>query len=115
MQFEELVFTIQQTHDTLQESAVKAINKHLTIRNWLIGLYIIEFEQNGEDRAKYGEKLLQKLAERLSKDSLSYRNLKLYFGQHLYHRNASFLEILLIARASEYNKHLVEQLTDWLG
>jgi hypothetical protein len=40
MQFEELIFTIQQTHDTLQESAVKAINKHLTIRNWLIGLYI---------------------------------------------------------------------------
>jgi DUF1016 N-terminal domain len=78
MQFEELIFTIQQTHDTLQESAVKAINKHLTIRNWLIGLYIIEFEQNGEDRAKYGEKLLQKLAERLSKDSLSYRNLKLF-------------------------------------
>jgi predicted nuclease of restriction endonuclease-like (RecB) superfamily len=78
MQFEELVFTIQQTHDTLQESVVKAINKHLTIRNWLIGLYIIEFEQNGEDRAKYGEKLLQKLAERLSRDSLSYRNLKLF-------------------------------------
>ncbi len=78
MKFEQLVFTIQQTHDTLQESAVKAINKHLTIRNWLIGLYIIEFEQNGEDRAKYGEKLLQKLAARLSKDSLSYRNLKLF-------------------------------------
>jgi predicted nuclease of restriction endonuclease-like (RecB) superfamily len=78
MKFEQLVFTIQQTHDTLQESAVKAINKHLTIRNWLIGLYIIEFEQNGEDRAKYGEKLLQKLAERLSKDALSYRNLRLF-------------------------------------
>lgn len=78
MKFEQLVFTIQQTHDTLQESAVKAINKHLTIRNWLIGLYIIEFEQNGEDRAKYGEKLLQKLAERLSSDALSYRNLRLF-------------------------------------
>jgi predicted nuclease of restriction endonuclease-like (RecB) superfamily len=78
MQFEQLVFTIQQTHHTLQESAVKAINKHLTIRNWLIGLYIIEFEQNGEDRAKYGEKLLQKLAERLSIDALSYRNLRLF-------------------------------------
>ena len=78
MKFEELISTIQQTHDTLQDSAVKAINKHLTIRNWLIGLYIIEFEQNGEDRAKYGEKLLQKLAERLSRDSLSHRNLKLF-------------------------------------
>jgi predicted nuclease of restriction endonuclease-like (RecB) superfamily len=78
MKFDQLVFTIQQTHDILQESAGKAINKHLTIRNWLIGLYIIEFEQNGEDRAKYGEKLLQKLAERLSSDALSYRNLRLF-------------------------------------
>ena len=78
MKFEQLVFTIQQTHDTLQESAVKAINKHLTIRNWLIGFYIIEFEQNGDDRAKYGERLLQKLAERLSSDALSYRNLRLF-------------------------------------
>jgi predicted nuclease of restriction endonuclease-like (RecB) superfamily len=78
MKFEQLVSTIQQTHLTLQESAVKAINKHLTIRNWLIGLYIIEFEQSGEDRAKYGEKLLQKLAERLSSDALSYRNLRLF-------------------------------------
>ena len=78
MKFEQLVSTIQQTHDVLQESAVKAINKHLTIRNWLIGLYIVEFEQNGEDRAKYGAKLLQKLAERLSIDALSYRNLRLF-------------------------------------
>jgi DUF1016 N-terminal domain len=78
MKFEQLVFTIQETHNTIQESAIKAINKHLTIRNWLIGFYIIEFEQNGDDRAKYGEKLLQKLAERLSMDSLSYRNLKLF-------------------------------------
>lgn len=97
MQFEELIFTIQQTHDTLQESAVKAINKHLTIRNWLIGLYIIEFEQNGEDRAKYGEKLLQKLAERLSSDALSYRNLRLFklFYQtypHIGKAVTSFLE-----------------------
>jgi predicted nuclease of restriction endonuclease-like (RecB) superfamily len=83
MKFEQLVSTIQQTHYALQESAVKAINKHLTIRNWLIGLYIIEFEQNGEDRAKYGEKLLQKLAEDLSSDSLSYRNLKLFRQFHL--------------------------------
>jgi predicted nuclease of restriction endonuclease-like (RecB) superfamily len=78
MKFEQLVFTIQETHNTIQESAIKAINKHLTIRNWLIGFYIIEFEQNGDDRAKYGEKLLQKLADSLTSDALSYRNLRLF-------------------------------------
>jgi hypothetical protein len=62
MNFDRLVSSIQDTHTTLQQSAVKAINKHLTIRNWLIGFYIVEFEQNGEDRAEYGKQLLPKLA-----------------------------------------------------
>ncbi len=78
MDFDILVNNIQDTHNTLQQSAIKAINKHLTIRNWLIGFYIVEFEQNGEDRAKYGEKLLQNLAASLNMESLSYRNLKLF-------------------------------------
>ncbi|GLU56679.1 PDDEXK nuclease domain-containing protein [Dyadobacter frigoris] len=78
MNFDVLVNNIQDTHATLQQSAIKAINKHLTIRNWLIGFYIVEFEQNGEDRAKYGEKLLQNLALSLNQESLSYRNLKLF-------------------------------------
>ncbi|MEO6284742.1 MAG: DUF1016 N-terminal domain-containing protein [Dyadobacter sp.] len=75
--FDSLVSSIHDTHLTLQQSAVKAINKHLTIRNWLIGFYIVEFEQNGEDRARYGEKLLQTLADSLNLESLSYRNLRL--------------------------------------
>ena len=40
----------------------KAVNQSLTVRNWLIGLYIVEFEQRGEDRAKYGERLLTDLS-----------------------------------------------------
>lgn len=31
------------------------MNASLTIRNWLVGAYLVEFEQEGEDRAKYGE------------------------------------------------------------
>jgi predicted nuclease of restriction endonuclease-like (RecB) superfamily len=78
MNFKLLVHTIQSAHATLQQSTVKAINKHLTIRNWLIGFYIVEFEQKGEDRAQYGEKLLQRLAESLHSGSFSYRNLRLF-------------------------------------
>jgi predicted nuclease of restriction endonuclease-like (RecB) superfamily len=78
MNFNLLVNAIQNTHSTLQQCAVNAINKHLTIRNWLIGFYIVEFEQKGEDRAKYGEKLLQKLSDTLIQGSFSYRNLRLY-------------------------------------
>lgn len=77
MNFELLVNTIQQTHSTLQQSALKSINKHLTIRNWLVGFYIVEFEQKGEDRATYGEKLLPELAKSINIKGLSVTNLKL--------------------------------------
>jgi hypothetical protein len=40
---------IEQTHIALQTNAVNAINKHISLRNWLIGYYIVEFEQHGED------------------------------------------------------------------
>ncbi|MEO8150779.1 MAG: PDDEXK nuclease domain-containing protein [Bacteroidia bacterium] len=78
MKFDLLVNTIQQTHEGFQMQAAKAINLSLTLRNWLIGFYIVEFEQQGEDRAKYGEFLLQNLAEKLNQSSLSFRNLKLF-------------------------------------
>jgi predicted nuclease of restriction endonuclease-like (RecB) superfamily len=71
MKFKLLVNSIQQTHTALQQSAVKAVNSHLTIRNWLIGFYIVEYEQKGEDRAKYGKKLLEMLADKISIKGLS--------------------------------------------
>lgn len=79
MNFLALLNTINQTHTVFQEHAVKAINTTLTLRNWLIGYYIFEFEQNGEDRAQYGASLLQNLSAKLNEQSLSYRNLKLSF------------------------------------
>ena len=63
MTFNELLLQIRQTHSHLQQSAVKSVNIHITIRNWLVGYYIVEFEQNGEDRATYGTKLLEKIAK----------------------------------------------------
>jgi len=66
LNFEALVAEIEQTHQHFQQQAVKAVNMSLTIRNYLIGFYIVEFEQNGEDRAAYGSKLLDSLAAKLS-------------------------------------------------
>lgn len=62
----------------MEQSAVKAINRRVTIRNWLIGFYIIEFEQKGANRAAYGDRLLELLAEKLATNGLSFRNLKLF-------------------------------------
>lgn len=77
MEFEKLVSSIQNTHEELQLSAIKAVNQSLTLRNWLIGLYIIEFEQKGKERAKYGEQLLAELAASIKIKGLSVTNLRL--------------------------------------
>jgi hypothetical protein len=76
MNFDILIKQVEQTHDYLQKSAVAAVNINLTLRNWLIGLYIVEFEQKGSDRAAYGDRLLEKMADKLRHiRGMSYRNL----------------------------------------
>lgn len=39
----------------------------MVLRNWVVGAYVVEFEQGGSDRAKYGDKLLERLADDLAK------------------------------------------------
>ena len=68
--FESLVDSIVQIHYQAQDFATKAVNVGLTLRNWLIGHRIVEFEQNGKDRAAYGERLLPELAKRLASAGL---------------------------------------------
>jgi hypothetical protein len=57
-----LLEAIAHVHADAQRHAVQAVNLGLTLRNWAIGYYIVEYEQHGSDRANYGEKLLPQLA-----------------------------------------------------
>ena len=61
-----LARSIQTAHEELTRQASKAVNVSLTVRNWLIGHYIAEYELNGADRASYGDRLLDRLAVRLA-------------------------------------------------
>lgn len=70
MNFSGLVAVIQQTHTVFSVQANKAVNVSLTLRNWCIGLYIAEYELQGADRASYGERLLETLAEQLANSGL---------------------------------------------
>lgn len=75
--FDALVSQIQTTNEALQNNARLVINRHVTAKAWLTGYCIVVYEQNGSDRAKYGEQLLQNLVKRLgNKYALS--TLKLY-------------------------------------
>ncbi len=64
-EFNQLINLIKTTHSTLQQQAANSVNQLLTIRNWLIGFYIVEYEQNGKDKAIYGKNLLENLETRL--------------------------------------------------
>lgn len=81
--FNTLIESIKTVHNELSAQANKAVNISLTIRNWLIGMYIAEYQLNGKDRAEYGEMLLTKLAKKLKNISNCnrrqlYRYLRLY-------------------------------------
>jgi len=66
MNFEQLVNQIELIHVELQQCAVRQVDNFLTSRNILIGFYIVEFEQNGTDKAKYGANTIKELAGRLN-------------------------------------------------
>ena len=65
MKLSTLVSEIESIDSSLVKRATSAVNIALTARNWIVGAYIVEFEQNGEDRAKYGQKLIPELAKQL--------------------------------------------------
>jgi predicted nuclease of restriction endonuclease-like (RecB) superfamily len=81
MDFKTLVEQLHFAHETAQKRAGNAVNLSHTIRNWLFGYYIVEFEQNGRDYSLYGSQLLYKLADALKKKGIkgvSYTNLTLF-------------------------------------
>jgi len=66
MSFDGLLQAISNIHQRTHASATKAVNTALTLRNWLIGVCIHEYELHGEDRAAYGDSLFAKMGERLT-------------------------------------------------
>ena len=74
--FENLVGRIQATSEALQQDALVVINRSVTARAWLTGYYIVEYEQHGADRAKYGDNLLKRIEERLGTKGFSVESLK---------------------------------------
>ena len=74
--FNHLSELVLQLHDSAYSATVKAINRFATIRNYVIGFYIVEYEQLGNDRAKYGDRLLKRLAESVNKRGINETILK---------------------------------------
>jgi predicted nuclease of restriction endonuclease-like (RecB) superfamily len=79
MKFTDLVTRISGIDGAARLSAGQTLQRILSLRNWLMGAHIVEFEQAGEDRAAYGQNLMERLAASLQTSGckgLSVRNLK---------------------------------------
>ena len=75
--FNVLAQNVQHVHEVTSAYAKGAVNQLLTVRNWVIGYYIVEYEQNGNDRAEYGSNLLNRLAETINVKGLDRTHLNL--------------------------------------
>lgn len=77
----------QQIIDSARKYAYSAVNVALVQRNWLLGKRIAEEELQGEDRAKYGEEIIKKLAKELTSiydKGFTKSNLYLYLSFYKY-------------------------------
>lgn len=77
----QLTEKIAETHYFFQKQVVKQVNTALSLRNWLLGYYLVEYEQQGADRAEYGDKLYRNLAKTLKAkgvSGMSFTNLHLF-------------------------------------
>ncbi len=70
MDIRTLLSSIRDTHEWFAGQAARQINTSLTLRNWLIGMYLFEYEQKGQDRAEYGKKLLPNISANLRQTGL---------------------------------------------
>ena len=65
-QYQSVVGEVSGIIAAARRSAARSVNAVMTGAYWLIGRYIVEFEQSGEDRAKYGTKLVGRLSKDLT-------------------------------------------------
>ena len=75
--YNNLLRDICQTIETARQNTFKTINTELVKANWEIGRHIVEFEQQGNERAEYGSDLLSRLS----------RDLKILYGTGFGRRN----------------------------
>lgn len=70
MNYDRLIEAITEPHAASVGRAARAVNQTLVLRNWVIGAHLVEYEQEGEDRATYGARLVENMAADLRRRGL---------------------------------------------
>jgi hypothetical protein len=61
MKFEILADSIKKINDKTGNAAKNAVNQYMTLRNWVIGYYIIEYEQKIYYKRETGKRTYSKI------------------------------------------------------
>lgn len=64
--FEKMILGIETLVNKSKTELMTSINKVMTVTYWNIGRYIVEFEQDGNAKAKYGKGLLSTISKELT-------------------------------------------------
>ncbi len=114
--FQGLVSGISETSRYFKQQAQNQVNVALTMRNWCIGYYLVEYEQHGADRAEYGNKTLDRLANTLKDQGfkgLGITNLKIFRQFYLsYPQIGQTLSDLLPAPEQFQSLRIIESTID---
>lgn len=96
--YQNLIHQIGELFQSGRQRAIQSVNSVLVQTYWEIGRYIVEFEQQGNERAEYGTQLF----ERLSKD------LTLQYGKGFSRSNLLYMRKLYLSfQISETLSHLL--------
>ncbi len=79
--YQSLIDRISQKYEEGRAQVVRSINEAMINTNWNIGKYIVDFEQDGNVKAKYGARLLETLS----------RDLTLLFGRGFSRSNLNYM------------------------
>ena len=84
--YNNLLKNIGSAIETGRDNALSALNKQILITYWEVGRHIVEFEQQGKERAEYGTQLLRDLSN----------DLKLRYGKGFGLSNLQYMRLFYI-------------------
>ena len=104
---ENISFQIENIHSYFSDYANKQVNHAYTLRNWLIGMYLFEFEQKGKNRAEYGDKLYKNLALKLKERKIKGMSfIMLHNFKNFFQMYPSIIQSLIEQFESDENKNI---------
>jgi predicted nuclease of restriction endonuclease-like (RecB) superfamily len=117
--YPQLVTAISAINTQMVTRVATVANQALVMRNWMVGAYIVEFEQNGADRAKYGERLLERLAEDLKGKGIkgmglrTLRDCRTFYAAYPQIRQPAVAAFEVSLTATSIRQPLVAELEMW--